>query len=111
MRVAIDIRKLHDYGIGTYLRNLLRQLVYSETGSSLDMMFVDGEPVMMDGRLTCIDEQALIEEVHGEYEKLLPQMQASKAYVERMRAPMDRIYRRCQQIPIAEDTHPARLPS
>lgn len=91
--------------------NLLRQLVYSETGSSLDMMFVDGEPVMMDGRLTCIDEQALIEEVHGEYEKLLPQMQASKAYVERMRAPMDRIYRRCQQIPIAEDTHPARLPS
>ena len=26
MRVAIDIRKLHDYGIGTYLRNLLRQL-------------------------------------------------------------------------------------
>ena len=26
MRVAIDIRKLRDYGIGTYLRNLLRQL-------------------------------------------------------------------------------------
>ena len=26
MRIAIDMRKLHDYGIGTYLRNLLRQL-------------------------------------------------------------------------------------
>ncbi len=26
MRIAIDIRKLHDYGIGTYLQNLLRQL-------------------------------------------------------------------------------------
>ena len=26
MRIAIDVRKLHDYGIGTYLRNLLRQL-------------------------------------------------------------------------------------
>lgn len=26
MRIAIDIRKLNDYGIGTYLRNLLRQL-------------------------------------------------------------------------------------
>ena len=26
MRIAIDIRKLHDYGIGTYLRNLLRHL-------------------------------------------------------------------------------------
>ena len=27
MRVAIDARKLHDFGIGTYTRNLLRQLV------------------------------------------------------------------------------------
>ncbi|HET9192920.1 MAG TPA: glycosyltransferase family 1 protein [Vicinamibacterales bacterium] len=26
MRVAIDARKLHDFGIGTYIRNLLRQL-------------------------------------------------------------------------------------
>ena len=26
MRVAIDIRKLHDFGIGTYVRNLIREL-------------------------------------------------------------------------------------
>jgi hypothetical protein len=26
VRIAIDVRKLHDYGIGTYVRNLLRQL-------------------------------------------------------------------------------------
>ena len=26
MRVAIDVRKLHDFGIGTYVRNLIRQL-------------------------------------------------------------------------------------
>ena len=26
MRVAIDVRKLHDFGIGTYVRNLVRQL-------------------------------------------------------------------------------------
>ena len=26
MRVAIDARKLHDFGIGTYIRNLLRHL-------------------------------------------------------------------------------------
>jgi glycosyltransferase involved in cell wall biosynthesis len=26
VRIAIDARKLHDYGIGTYVRNLLRQL-------------------------------------------------------------------------------------
>src|SRR5688572_26488932 len=26
MRIAIDARKLHDYGIGTYVRNILRYL-------------------------------------------------------------------------------------
>lgn len=26
MRIAIDVRKLHDYGIGTYIRNVLKQL-------------------------------------------------------------------------------------
>jgi glycosyltransferase involved in cell wall biosynthesis len=26
VRIAIDVRKLHDFGIGTYVRNLLRQL-------------------------------------------------------------------------------------
>jgi glycosyltransferase involved in cell wall biosynthesis len=26
MRIAIDVRKLHDFGIGTYIRNLVRQL-------------------------------------------------------------------------------------
>jgi glycosyltransferase involved in cell wall biosynthesis len=26
VRIAIDVRKLHDYGIGTYVRNLLKQL-------------------------------------------------------------------------------------
>ena len=26
MRIAIDARKLHDFGIGTYIRNVLRGL-------------------------------------------------------------------------------------
>jgi glycosyltransferase involved in cell wall biosynthesis len=31
MRVAIDARKLHDFGIGTYIRNLLRHLARLDT--------------------------------------------------------------------------------
>lgn len=31
MRIAIDARKLHDFGIGTYIRNLLRQLALLDT--------------------------------------------------------------------------------
>src|SRR5262245_35404701 len=30
MRVAIDARKLHDFGIGTYIRNLLRHLARTD---------------------------------------------------------------------------------
>ena len=33
MRIAIDARKLHDYGIGTYVRNLLRQLARQDRTS------------------------------------------------------------------------------
>jgi glycosyltransferase involved in cell wall biosynthesis len=33
MRVAIDARKLHDFGIGTYTRNLLRQLALIDRDS------------------------------------------------------------------------------
>ena len=31
MRIGIDGRKLRDYGIGTYVRNLLRQLSRQDT--------------------------------------------------------------------------------
>jgi glycosyltransferase involved in cell wall biosynthesis len=31
VRIAIDARKYHDYGIGTYVRNLLRQLARQDT--------------------------------------------------------------------------------
>jgi len=33
VRIAIDARKLHDYGIGTYVRNLLRQLARQDTAN------------------------------------------------------------------------------
>ena len=33
MRVAIDARKLHDFGIGTYIRNLLRHLARMDAGT------------------------------------------------------------------------------
>jgi len=36
MRVAIDARKLHDFGIGTYIRNLLRQLGFQDVDDASD---------------------------------------------------------------------------
>jgi guanine deaminase len=95
----------------TPLNNPVRQLVYAETGRNLDAVFVDGEAVMRDGELCSIDEGALIAEIQEAHRELLPQLTASRAEVDRMVAPMERIYRRCQEMPIADDTFPARLPS
>jgi glycosyltransferase involved in cell wall biosynthesis len=41
MRVAIDARKLHDFGIGTYIRNLLRHL--ARTDHSTEYLLLCGE--------------------------------------------------------------------
>ncbi|HEY7189747.1 MAG TPA: glycosyltransferase family 1 protein [Vicinamibacterales bacterium] len=41
MRVAIDARKLHDFGIGTYIRNLLRHL--ARTDRSTEYVLLCGE--------------------------------------------------------------------
>ena len=91
------------------LNDPLRQLVYSETGAGLDMAFVGGDPVLMDGKLTRIDEAALIDEIQAEHDKLKPLIERAEQSVEPILAVYRRICERCRQHPIAEDTYPARL--
>ncbi len=43
MRVAIDARKLHDFGIGTYIRNLLRHLARIDTTSEYVLLCYEGD--------------------------------------------------------------------
>jgi cytosine/adenosine deaminase-related metal-dependent hydrolase len=45
------------------LNNVIHQLVYCEGGESVDTVLVDGEIVVSDGRLTRVDEDALIKAV------------------------------------------------
>jgi guanine deaminase len=92
------------------LNDPLRQLVYAETGAGLDMAFVDGEPVVMNGRLTRIDEPKLVDEIRAEHEKLEPLIAEAEASVAPILAVYRRIYERCRQEPIAADTYPTRLP-
>jgi glycosyltransferase involved in cell wall biosynthesis len=43
MRVAIDARKLHDFGIGTYIRNLLRQLARIDHDTEYVLLCGEGD--------------------------------------------------------------------
>ena len=43
MRIAIDARKLRDYGIGTYVRNLLRQLARQDTSNEYVVLCRDAD--------------------------------------------------------------------
>jgi glycosyltransferase involved in cell wall biosynthesis len=43
MRVAIDARKLHDFGIGTYIRNLLRQLARQDSATEFVLLCAEAD--------------------------------------------------------------------
>ncbi len=93
----------------TPLNNPLGQLVYNETGAGLDFVAVDGEVVMRAGRLTRIDEAAILAEVAQEHAGLLPLIERTERQSEPINEVYRRIYARCLAQPIAPDTYPARF--
>ena len=92
----------------TPLNNPINQLVYSGR-KPVDLVMVDGEVVLANGRLTRIDEDRLLEEIRAAHARLTPLLRAAEKDGERFHAPFQRIYRRCQDIEIASDTYPAHL--
>ena len=49
MRIAIDARKLRDYGIGTYVRNLLRHLARIDTSTEYVLFCQPGDAASVSG--------------------------------------------------------------
>ena len=92
------------------LNNPLQQLVYAERGVSIDMVLVDGQIVFRDGKLTCVDEPAILAEIAEEHAKLLPFITEAEKMSARMLHAAERIHRRCLSEEIAPDTYPARFP-
>jgi 5-methylthioadenosine/S-adenosylhomocysteine deaminase len=93
------------------LNNPVNQLVYAASRREVDFVMVDGEVIKEKGKLTRIDEDKIIAEITEAHARLEPMIAASEADVERLRAPYERIYRRCQHLGIANDTYPARFSS
>lgn len=94
----------------TPLNDAVNQLVYAATKADIDMVMVDGEVIQRAGRLTHIDEDALIGEIQEVHARIAQDLAASETDVERLAGPYERIYRRCQHLPIPAETYPARLP-
>jgi hypothetical protein len=93
----------------TPLNNVLNQLVYAANRHEVDFAMVDGEPILAQGRLTRVDEDRLLDEISEAHARIKFLLDASEKEVERLRAPYERILRRCQAIEIAPDTYPARF--
>lgn len=94
----------------TPLGDPLRQLVYCETGSGLDAVLVGGEIVMRDGKLTRIDEAAILAEARDAYLELKPFIDAEEERLKPVQAVYKKIYHRCLDHEIPADTYPARFP-
>lgn len=80
----------------TPLNDIAKHLVYAENGSSIETVMVAGEIVVADGRLTTIDEDAILAEIrelvpahlaeHAELEKRNAVFHASMAEIHRRAA-------------------------
>jgi guanine deaminase len=93
----------------TPLNNPVNQLVYSAGRNEVDLVMVDGDIILADGRLTRIDEDRLLDEIRALHARLAPLLAVAEKDGERFHAPFERIYRRCRDIDIARDTYPARF--
>lgn len=85
------------------LNNPLRQLTYAETGTSVDLIIIDGNTVMKNGVLTTIDESQIIEKICELHQKMLPSLEFSESSVKRFLPFYRQIYDRCLEQKIDPD--------
>jgi guanine deaminase len=93
----------------TPLNDPVRQLVYAERGAGLDFSMVAGDVVIDGGRMTRIDEAALLQEIEAEFHMLSDRYADAEASMGPVLAAMESIYHRALATAIAPDTCQARL--
>jgi guanine deaminase len=85
------------------------QLVYNETGQSLDMLFVGGEAVLKGGKLTRVDEGALLAGIGREHRALMPEIERAERDARRITAAYAPIVARCRCMALPPGTFQATL--
>lgn len=94
----------------TPLTDPVRQLVYAERGASIDSVFVAGDAVLRSGRLTRVEEPALLREISAAYEALSTEFDLADESIAPLRAEMEKVYARAQTLHADWETYAAKLP-
>jgi 5-methylthioadenosine/S-adenosylhomocysteine deaminase len=79
----------------TPLNDVRNHLVYCEEGSSIEKVFVDGELVVEDGRLTKVDEKALLAELRAMMPAFIEYTLGVEAANRELEPAFTRVIRRC----------------
>jgi guanine deaminase len=91
----------------TPLNDPVRQIIYSERGLGVDTVIVNGQPVMQGGRLTLVDEIALLREAQDAHAELQETLVSSQEDSSAFRDALTRVYLRSLACPIAHDHYAA----
>lgn len=91
----------------TPLNDPVRQIVYGERGAGIDTVLVAGEVVVRNGRLTRVDEVALLREAQAAHAELNAVQSVSQSDSAPFRDALTRVYVRSLACPIAADHHAA----
>lgn len=76
----------------------LRQLVFADTGGTVDMVIVDGRIVVEGGRVTSIPRDEVLEAFRAAYKKISPEVERAVASSARYQPYMEEVYRRATQV-------------
>ncbi len=108
MRADLVLYRL-DAPAFTPLNNPLRQLVFGENGGGIHSVWVEGEQVVADGQITTLDQRAISQRIDQAMQRLRPFIATAEGMTETLRPAYERIWSRCQELPLAPGTIPARF--
>jgi cytosine/adenosine deaminase-related metal-dependent hydrolase len=96
----------------TPLNDPVHQLVYCETGHSVDTVLVNGNVVLEGGAFVNLDEEALLQEAKEIGESLLEENEKAAQWASKLRPYLEQMYWRCLEQDVAVNRytrpHPAR---
>jgi 5-methylthioadenosine/S-adenosylhomocysteine deaminase len=78
----------------------ISQIVYADTGGSVDMVIVDGKVVVEEGRVTTIPRDEILTAFQEAYRDIIPAVNEAAASSARYQPYVEEAYRRCAAVPI-----------